>query len=234
MLFDSTSEASRFLLDGSIQALFQPSKPNSNVNIKYTQIYYVTPCGYAIGDSVIPGTIGSAPAQWTPEGTFSFILGNGVVTSSRDRNDGQGINVGFYEFDPTIKLGDNYYYIQDMNGEHYDGSGGVLVSQSDFAIVQDWAFPANKPKYAFFPGIVPGFPDRAVKLLNIFPELATVDIDVIHDLASVDGYLYMTLSGSDGTFLFGARDPSVIVPEPATAVLMLLGGIACASRGRRR
>lgn len=106
-----------------------------------------------------------------------------------------------------------------MNGDYLDADfeDAVKVSHDDFVVVH--AMYADTVLYGFFPGIVPGFPNRAVALLDIFPELAAIDIDRVHDLASVDGYLYMTLSGADGTFLFGARDPSVI-PEPATAVLM--------------
>ena len=50
---------------------------------------------------------------------------------------------------------------------------------------------------------------------------------------AVDGRIYMTLSGPDGLFLFGATDPSVI-PEPSTLVLAgLLVGL-CGWRTWRR
>jgi hypothetical protein len=52
--------------------------------------------------------------------------------------------------------------------------------------------------------------------------------------AAVDAYIYMTLYGEDGLYLFGARDPSVI-PEPATVVLALLlaGGVVAMAMRRR-
>jgi hypothetical protein len=109
-----------------------------------------------------------------------------------------------------------------MNGNYLDADfeDAVKVSHDDFVVVH--AMYADIVLYGFFPGIVPDHPNRALPLLDIFPELASIDIDMINDLASVDGYLYMTLSGADGTYLFGARDPSVAVPEPAAVVLALL------------
>lgn len=215
--FGMADNAARFISDGSIETLSSPSgSSSSTINL----LWSVTPLGYSIGDAVIPETTASAPVVWTPEGHISFVFSFGLATSVRDRSDGQGINIGADLTSPEVRFGQTgYATISDINGEYlFVSEGGVLVSQDDFVIVH-----ANWPTelYGFYPGIVPGFPDRAVPLLDIFPELAAIDIDFVHDLASVDGYLYMTLSGADGTFLFGARDPSVI-PEPATAVMMVL------------
>lgn len=212
--------ASKFLLDGSIEPLEFP--PGADPTMHSTYVTSSTPQGYVLGDTGIPGTLGSAPAFWTPSGEFSFVAPFGVPSSIRDRQDGDGTNIGW---DSGVKYGQQPPIYINQGGPH------VIVSHSEFAIKQDYAFPAD-PKYAFYPGIVPGFPNRAVPLLDVFPQLASINIDVIHDLASVDGYLYMTLSGDDGTFLFGALDPSVI-PEPAGMVLMLLGTMTSLVRRQR-
>jgi hypothetical protein len=222
-------EASKFHLDGSVETLRYP--PGSSSSNNFTRLDSSTPNGYAFGGAGIPGTAGESPVVWTPGGDISFVIGHGIVTSSRDRSDGQETNFGVYEGNPTVKLGQDYYYIEDMNGNYLDADfeDAVKVSHDDFVVVH--AMYADIVLYGFFPGIVPDHPNRALPLLDIFPELASIDIDVINDLASVDGYLYMTLSGSDGTFLFGARDPSVI-PEPATAVFALLAAAVFLRRAR--
>jgi hypothetical protein len=227
--FGIVHSASRFILDGSVETLSSPlGSSASTTNL----LWSATPSGYSIGDAVIPNTTASAPVVWTPEGQISFVFSFGLAASVRDRNDGQGINIGADLTSPEVRFGQTgYATISDINGEDlFVSGGGVLVSHDDFVIVH-----ANWPTelYGFYPGIVPGFANRAMPLLDIFPELASIDIDVIHDLASVDGYLYMTLSGSDGTFLFGARDPSVMIPEPATALLMFLGASVTLRRRRR-
>ena len=199
----------RLLLDGTIEPLLSPGN-NADVNGG-------TPSGYILGDANFPGTIGSEPAIWTPTGELSFLHVCCISTSIRDRADGDGVNVGWdgagvkYGSGPAI-------YIEEEDGSRFEGLP-VIVSHSDFSVIQG---DPGLSKYAFYPGINPDFPNRAMPLLDVFPELASIDIDVISDLASVDGYLYMTLSGDDGTFLFGARDPSVIIPEPTSAVLALL------------
>ena len=96
------------------------------------------------------------------------------------------------------------------------------LTAADFVVIEDYNNLTLSGLFGYYPGIVPGYPERSVPLLDLFPELATIDIDVILDVASKDGYLYMTLSGSDGLYLFGARDPSVI-PEPSTFALAFLG-----------
>jgi hypothetical protein len=212
-------EATRFFLDGSFQPMSYPGGGAS--------LNSATPNGYALGDAHIPGTAGAEPAFWTPSGVFSFFGTCCISSSIRDREDDSSVNIGWDR--AGIKYGSGSpIHIFDENGLRLGGLA-VLVSQSDFAVVLD--SDTDLGNFAFYPNIVPGFPDRAMPLLNIFPELATIDIDVIHDLASVDGYLYMTLSGADGTFLFGARDPSAVVPEP-TAIL--LASIAALFGVRRR
>ncbi len=221
--YDDGDEASKFLLDGSIEALPYPPGSNSSNNI--TRLNSMTPRGYALGSAGIPGTIGSAPSLWSPTGEFSFLDGSNSPTSIRDREDGTGVNTAWDI--PAIKYGGDAPILIAGNPENF-AAIWVMVSHSDFVVVQDSVFP-QETKYAFYPGINPDHPDRAVPLLDVFPQLTTIDIDYISDLASVSGYLYMTLSGSDGTFLFGARDPSV-VPEPATAAMMLLATIFAVTR----
>lgn len=167
--------------------------------------------------------------MWTPEGEISFFtpFQVGDADSIRDRNGAEAPNIGWDYDEPYVSYGDGRNFIifkEDGSSFYQEWSVlgvGVTVSHGDFTVIQvsQGLSPTVTSYFSFYPGIVPGFPNRAMPLLDIFPELAAIDIDVVHDLASVDGYLYMTLSGADGTFLFGARDPSV-VPEPATAVLM--------------
>jgi hypothetical protein len=200
-----------------------------------------TPRGFAIGDAGIPGTASSGPILWNPNGETSFPGSVGIPNSIRDRGSATKPNLGWNDFDaPVVSYGDGrgFSVLKEDGSSFYQNFAtlgvGVTVSHGDFAVIEvsTGLSPTVTSYFAFYPGIVPGFPDRAVPLLDIFPELAAIDIDVIHDLASVDGTLYMTLSGADGTFLFGARDPSVAVPEPAGLVMSLLTA-AFALRRRR-
>ncbi len=215
--FDSffAARAVKFVSNGSTELL--PGEYAGD-----TFLFAVTPLGFALGDGGIPGTIGSAPILWAPDDSFlSYVFGYGAAGSIRDRNDGQGVNIGDI-FEGLVLLGDTAYYIQDINGLGLSDDA-MIVSHSNFVVALDFDFRTSSLRslLGFFPGIIPDHPDRGLPLLDIFPQLATIDIDFITSLASVDGYLYMTLRGSDGTFLFGARDPSVI-PEPTTALLLLI------------
>jgi hypothetical protein len=203
----------------------------------YAYAIDVTSNGYILGDGGIPTTIGSSPMLWSPGGEFEgFVFGYDVAGSIRERTDGNGVNVGGDIIDPLIELGPNEftqfpnyaidsedYFLKRPDGTTMDYAKAI-VSHGNFAVAQS-LFGALE-FYGFFPGIVPGFPDRALPLFDIFPQLATIDIDSISDLASIDGRVYMTVRGSDGTFLFGAPDPSV-VPEPSSLffITAMLAGV---------
>jgi hypothetical protein len=229
--------ATYFNLDGSSQEMPFPAGSDNTNNTTY--VISSTPRGYAIGDAGIPGTAGAGPVLWTPNGEISFLPGQvGIANSIRDRNSATKPNLGWNDFDaPIISYGDGrgFSVLKEDGSSFYQPTVGirVTVSHSDFGVIQvsEGVAPTVVSYFAFYPGIVPGFDNRAVPLLDIFPELAAVDIDRVNSLASVDGYLYMTLSGADGTFLFGARDPSV-VPEPATVVFALFGAAAWFRRRR--
>jgi hypothetical protein len=220
-----------FFVDGSVNPLTVPDPAGGAFLIR------ASPNGYAIGEAHIPGTAGSSIGLWSPDGSFSFVsvLGyfNGVL---RDRSDPQGINVGLYPGPAAIQYGDRpFLFVTDADGELVR-TRVLLLSQSDFAVLDTDEFgDSESPTYlGFFPGIVPDDPTQAVPLLDVFPELASVNFDRVTDLAAVDGRIYMTLVGEDGLYLFGARDPSVI-PEPATVVLALLAVLAgCGFTARRR
>lgn len=66
-----------------------------SVNSSDVHVRGSTRDGYALGGSHVPGTLGAAPALWTPAGEFSFVAGNGVDSTIRDRLDGQGSILGF-------------------------------------------------------------------------------------------------------------------------------------------
>jgi hypothetical protein len=231
-------EASEFLLDGTVAPLAHPPGPDSNNG---TSLSLSTPSGYAIGIAGIPGTAGIGPVKWEPDGDISFLGAFGVANSIRDRTDGEGANIGWYDFEvPVISYGDgdSFGIFKDDGASFYDDfpfTIEVNVSHGDFAVVEVFeSFSSGvSALYGFYPGIVPGFDNRGLPLLDIFPQLAAIDIDRVHDLASVDGYLYMTLSGADGTYLFGERDPSVI-PEPAAVVMVLCVAVVVLPRRGRR
>lgn len=222
--FGNQEDATRFLLNGSTELLDYPA--GAEPDYTGTGAAAATPTGYVIGNAAIPMTIGAAPALWAPTGDFSFVDGIGFATSIRDRNDGNGVNYGWNTGEPVVRLGEGgIFFISDQDGGPIDLAESVLVAHSDFAVFDGNPFTSTAEYLAFYPGLIPGFPDRSRPLLDIFPDLATIDIDIITDLASVNGYLYMTISGEDGLFLFGARDPSVI-PEPATFALAFVGAVA--------
>jgi hypothetical protein len=93
----------------------------------------------------------------------------------------------------------------------------IIVSQRDFAAVN-----TGIGAFVYFTGQVPDDPLAVLPIEDVFPELAGVDVDMITDLhATPDGHIFMTLTGDDGLYLFGARDPSVI-PEPQALALAIL------------
>lgn len=214
-------EATRFLVDGTIEPMAYPAGSDSNDS--HTFLRASTLSGFSIGDAGVPGTLGDAPGLWTPDGVFQFVDSLGTSSSIRDRADLQGINLGWDTTFPHVGYGlGNEIEIKDQFGVKINVLGGsVIVSQSEFAVVD----PIGSATYAYYPGIVPDHPDRALPLLDIFPELASIDIGAVTSLSAVDGYIYMTLNGDDGRFLFGARDPSV-VPEPTTRALAFIGATA--------
>lgn len=218
---DDSVWAAEFFDDGSASLLPLPS------GSEQSGIADVSRSGHGLGIAHIPATAGQGPVVWSPSGDFSFLDSCCTSSSIRDRADGNGVNVGWDL--PAVKYGNGgEFYIQDENGLAL-GDWWVIVSHSNFTVLEDY-FQPNSTKHAFYPGINPDFPNRAVPLLDIFPELASIDIRLIHDLASVDDYLYMTLSGADGTFLFGARDPSVVIPEPGTVILIAMATVVTLRR----
>ena len=225
------TDARYFYMDGTSEPLAYP--PGSSSLDHSTSIVSSTPNGYAVGGARIPGTLGGSPAFWTPTGDFTFVFGFGSATSIRERIDGQGINIGANLSSPNILLGQDGYEIKNLNGEFVDiGDNSVIVSHSDFVVFDALASQSSADFFGYYPGIVPGQLDWPRRLLEIFPELASIDIDIITDLASVDGYIYMTINGSDGLYLFGARDPSVI-PEPTPLALAFLCLFAVLATRRR-
>jgi hypothetical protein len=207
----------RFLPDGSFDDYLE-----SPIGSVIGPVSGVTPSGYVLGDAQIPNTIGSSPALWNPDGSFaSFLFGVGFAGSIRDRADGNGVNVSDGD-SGQVNLGSDGYSLADESGSPLPMGGTfVQVSQSDFLVGQIDDFGPNPDEFfGFFPGIVPGFDNRVVSLFDLFPILSTIDIDGISTIASVDGNFYMAITGSDGLYLFGAVDPS-LVPEPATFALMM-------------
>jgi hypothetical protein len=187
-------------------------------DVDFPFVSVVTPTGYVLGYGVIPGTIGSSSALWGPGGQFISFVG---AASIRDRLDGNGVNLGG-DLSSIARLGDTDITILDeMDEVWYDTS--VIVSHSNFMVTQTFDYQSSTYTNfrGFFPGINPDFPSRAVPLLDIFPQLAAIDIDAITSAASVDGYLYLAINGSDGLYLFGAPDPS-LVPEPAALMLVMM------------
>lgn len=183
----------------------------------------VTPKGWALGEGEIVGTIASGTILWQPHGPGqTYPLDNGWPGTIRDRYTGTGVNMSD-DMDVSVLLGDTVYAINKPDGSFFsDFDDNVVVSHSNFTVINDFnIIPAGPTEfYAFYPGINPDFPNRAVPLLDIFPQLAAIDIDSISSAASVDGYLYLTINSSDGLYLFGAPDPS-LVPEPTAFVLLL-------------
>jgi hypothetical protein len=228
--------ATYFYLDGSTEEMQFPIGSDSSNNS--AALSSSTPRGFAVGDAGIPMTASSGAVMWTPEGEISFFtpFQVGDADSIRDRNGAEAPNIGWNYDVPYVSYGDGRNFkIYKADGSSFDEDFyEVIVSHEDFAIVEVFEGLSTEVStlYGFYPGIIPGFPDRAVPLLDIFPELAAIDIDIVNDLASVDGYIYMTLHGDDGLYLFGARDPSVI-PEPTGVVMMMLAATFALRRRRR-
>lgn len=214
-------DAARFYLDGTVERMAE--------GVAY--FIDATPKGWALGDGSIVGTIGSGPILWHPHDPGqTYPLQNGFAGTIRDRITGTGVNVSD-SMDVSVLLGDDpYYFLSKDDGSFFEELGyGVIVSHSNFTVIND--LNSNPAEFfGFFPGINRDFPNRVMPLLQIFPQLAAIDIDYITSAASVDGYLYLTIRGSNGLYLFGARDPSV--PEPTTALLLLIGLPALLRRAR--
>jgi hypothetical protein len=150
----------------------------------------------------------------------------------RDRSDGRGVNIGF-EFEAGVIYGDR----DAVRLHESDGffriiiPGETIVSQGDFVVANvEPGFQEAGP-FAYYPGIVADQPGVVLPIQDIFPDLTSINFDGVSDLYAVDGYIYMTLHGDNGLYLFGARDPSVI-PEPSTLLIAALatGAIACCRR----
>ena len=127
--FDSFSvaRAVKFVSNGSAELL--PGEYAGD-----TFLFDVTPLGFALGDGGIPGTIGSAPILWAPDDSFlSYVFGYGAARSIRDRNDGQGVNIGDI-FEGLVLLGDTEYFIQDINGLGLSDDA-MIVSHSNFCLL---------------------------------------------------------------------------------------------------
>jgi hypothetical protein len=220
--------ASRFLIDGSVERFEYP--PGSGDNNNSAAIALATPSGYGIGYAVIPGTFGAASGVWDPDGNFEWLapnLGAAIETSIRDRHDGTGPNIGWDG--AGVQYGQETPFL--LKGDNGSSLGGdvAIVSQGDFVVIDR---PYSMDRWGFYPGITPGYSDRALPLLDIFPELSSLPIDAVRDITAINGYLYMAIESDGQLYLFGARDPSVIVPEPATAVLALLAAAVFLRRAR--
>jgi hypothetical protein len=223
-------EASRFLLDGSVGRFQYP--PGSGGNHNSAAIALATPSGYGAGYASIPGPIWLvAPIVWDPDGNFEWLapnLGAIFVTSIRDRHDGTGPNIGWDG--PGVQYGAGMPFLLTANDGSSLGGDIAIVSQGDFVVVDR---PYSADRWGFYPGIIPGYSNRSLPLLDIFPELFTLPLDAVHDITAIDGYLYMALESDGQLYLFGARDPSVI-SEPATAVLVFLAFVGISARRTRR
>ncbi len=226
--------AADFRVDGSVIPLGVPTGCAVGVCESSQYVFDVTESGYAVGEIAIPGTIGTGPGLWAPDGSVTVLLSGGLVGGNlADRQDGNGVNIaelsdlGRY----GIRLGDFQIFLtRDVNGTPFpDDFGFALVAQSDFVVLSS---PTEGQFFGYYPGIVPNDAEAVVDLFDIFPELGTIDIQRISDTYAVNNRIYMVLHGNDGLYLFCARDPSV-VPEPATAAMMLLGTIVALPRRSR-
>ncbi len=212
----------QFNLDGTLTEM-----DGGNLSV----VLAVSGSGFSVGSAFIPGTIGTGAALWDPKGFLNrSILRNyagASGTSISDRWDGHGLNIGI-SVPATAILGDSPpVEILDPQGEII-GRGISQVSQSDFTIVS----PRSDDVYVYYPGVAADHPDRAMLIEDVFPELRTIDFEESSTPYAVDGHVYMVLSGDDGSFLFGAPDPSLI-PEPTGIVLGLLGSLAYLGLARR-
>jgi hypothetical protein len=207
-----------FLMDGTFQQLEMNGQPGEFLDGGVSSI---SESGFAAGGAQPTGTIGIDGALWSPEGELIFFRPGGssirTASSIRDRNDGAGFNIGTESagivYGPVPQ--EIHVHAQDID---ISFRSTTLVSQSDFAAVNVSGIGA----FAYYPGLVPDDPLAILPIEDVFPELASIDVDMITVLdATPDGHIFMTLSGPDGLYLFGARDPSLI-PEPQALALAVL------------
>ncbi len=227
---DRNKYVAEFLIDGSINGL---GLPPGGCQCQETQFLVdVAPSGFATGELNIPGTIGSGPGLWAPDGTASVLgigIGGGRI-ADRHMDDGLNIAVSADGGEYRFKLGFlDISLNEDAKGNPLPGVGSAIVSQTALVVIQNFLLDQY---FAYYPGIVEGSPQAARDLFEVFPELATIDINRITDIYTTDNRVYMTVYGDDGLFLFGAPDPSV-VPEPTTLVLLLVASACFISRRRK-
>ena len=188
----------------------------------------IEPGGLAIGDAVIPNTIGSAPVLFSPGSDVPDFLGfNGFSGSIEDRIDGNGVNIGFTEAFETVIYGNGDTVQIDESIGAVGREGRPLVSGSDFVVI-DIRFPSNN-HLVYFPGVNPAGADRSVPLLDFFPDLQALAFDTVTDISSHGGQIHLLLSGDDGLWLYAAPDPTVI-PEPTTLLLAAAMGLGAPRR----
>lgn len=188
----------------------------------------VTPNGVIAGQASPPGSLGVAAAMLLNDDSVHFLNSQGLLTSARDRNDGAGANFGYWGSGAyTVQYGDTTQFSVDSPLGYEEDGAQILVSQSDFVVFRRTGAPEYR---AFFPGVNPIADNLSVPLIEVFPELSSVNINRVHDIASVDGNLYMLFSGDDGLWLYTAQDPSV-VPEPSS--LAVLVALVCLLKTRR-
>jgi hypothetical protein len=227
----------QFQVDGTTVELDRPLHPDFEEPIG-ASVLDVSETGYAVGGANAPGILRVDSVIWTPEGEFSFvaqIVGpHAPAISVRDRNDGNGVNIGFDNVARVVYGTEPLTHLRREEGEFDPGDEfdiHTIVSQSEFAVVNSDVDGV----FAYFPGIVSAEPGVALPIEQLFPELTTIDFNEVNDLYAVDGHIFMTLSGPDGLSLFGERDPSLI-PEPSAVILIFVAaGVAgfYAWRGRR-
>ncbi|MCA9236530.1 MAG: hypothetical protein KDA44_13735 [Planctomycetales bacterium] len=193
-----------------------------------TRVNSVTPNGYILGGWQEPGTEEYLSAYWDPDGNFyrddSFSL------TIQDRADGKGINIG--SGPDSVKYGDlDPIKIVDRDESSLFG-GEVLLSQTNFTLIR----ASGRFTWAYYPGVVPENPDAAVRIKELFPELADFPLNNgIWDLFAVDGRIYMTFVEDGTAYLFGARDPSLgDVPEPSSLCCLAIATLVAGVVNRRR
>lgn len=227
---DVSARPAEFFMDGTFEQLEMDAAPGE---ILEGWVSSISESGIAAGGAQPTATIGIEGALWSPEGQLTFFSPGGarigIASSIRDRNDGAAFNIG------TESTGIVYGHMPQeihVHAQDIDISfrSTTLVSQSDFAAVNVRGIGA----FVYYPGLVPDDPLAVLPIEDVFPELASVDVDMITDLdATPDGHIFMTLSGLDGLYLFGARDPSVI-PEPTALTLAVLAIILALFAGQAR
>lgn len=175
----------------------------------------VLPGGLVVGDTAIPGTLGSAGAIIDRDDNLQFIADYGSTSAARERADGDGTNVS-YNFGNGIVLSYGSRGWTSIDGVSPPlGYGSVQVTETDFALLGRWSGSYS----VFFPGVNAAGDDLSVPLLEFFPELNALDFDYVTDIVSAGGQIHLLLSGDDGLWLYSAVDPTW-VPEPNSALLM--------------